>query len=182
MPTPSNLLALLEKRRNEYIYMRCVVSDYFCSACCWPVLCDHTSPERPKLHRQGLSTMKNIYYLLACLTIVTLACGMQAQTPSQLGSVSIEPTVYTSPVKVLAVEPTEAAPVYMTTGALNVRSEPNADSTILGTLAPFTEIQIFITDEPSDGCYLGEWYQIFYTPEGGKMTKAFVCSLWVVRK
>ena len=120
--------------------------------------------------------------VIFCLTIASIACGMQAQTPSQLGSVSIEPTAYTLPVKVLAVEPTEAGPVYMTTGALNVRSEPNADSTILGTLAPFTEIQIFITDEPSDGCYLGEWYQIFYKPEGGEMVKAYVCSLWVVRK
>ena len=118
--------------------------------------------------------------VIFCLTIASIACGMQAQTPSYNG---LPPSSDVSlPVKAAMVEPTETAPVYMTTGALNVRAEPNADSTILGTLAPFTEIQIFITDEPSDGCYLGEWYQIFYKPEGGEMVKAYVCSLWVVRK
>ena len=115
------------------------------------------------------------------LVLSSIACIPQAQTPSYNG---LTPSSDVSlPVKAAAiVEPTESAPVYMTTGALNVRADPSADSTILGTLAPLTVIQIFITDEPSDGCYLGEWYQIFYTPEGGEMTKAFVCSLWVVRK
>ena len=126
--------------------------------------------------------MKKIYFLFVCLTIVTLACWAQAQTPSQLGSVSTEPTVYTSPVKVLAVEPTEAAPIYITTGALNVRAEPNADSDILGTLAPLTVIQIYVIDQLGDDCYMGEWYQIDYKPEGGEVVKAYVCSLWVVRK
>ena len=117
------------------------------------------------------------------LVLASLACGMQAlpATPSYIGE---QPTNDVSlPVKVAAShEPTEAAPIYMTTGALNVRAEANADSEILGTLAPFTEIQIFITYEKTDGCYLGEWYQIFYKPEGGETVKAFICSLWVVRK
>ncbi len=110
------------------------------------------------------------------LALAMLACGMQAQTPSQLGSISTETPVTTYPVKVLAVEPTEAAPVYMTTGALNVRSEPNADSTILGTLAPYTVVTVFILDVTGDDCYGGEWYAISSPIEG------FVCSLWVVRK
>jgi hypothetical protein len=70
----------------------------------------------------------------------------------------------------------------MTTGALNVRAEANADSEILGTLAPYTVIQIFVIDQLGDDCYLGEWYQIDYRPEGGETVKAYVCSLWVVRK
>ena len=123
--------------------------------------------------------MKRIIYILCVLSLSVLACGMQAQlptAPSQLGSVSTETPVTTYPVKVLAVEPTEAAPIWITTGALNVRAEANADSEILGTLAPYTEIQIFIIDQLGDDCYGGEWYAISSPIEG------FVCSLWVVKK
>ena len=119
--------------------------------------------------------MKKIYYLLACLAIVTLACGTQLPQNQSTG-VNIEPTYQQIPVKVVISDPTEAAPVWITTGALNVRAEANAKSTILGTLAPFTEIQIFITDISGDDCYGGEWYAISSPIEG------FVCSLWVVKK
>jgi hypothetical protein len=115
------------------------------------------------------------------LALAMLACGMQAQpTPSYIGE---QPTIPAQPVSLAAIaEPTDTTPVYMTTGALNVRAEANADSIILGTLAPLTEIQIFITDIQGDDCFGGEWYQIDYKPEGGETVKAFVCSLWVVRK
>lgn len=109
------------------------------------------------------------------LALSVLACGASA-TPSQLGSVSTKAPVTTYPVKVVASDPTEAAPVYMTTGALNVRSKPNADSEILGTLAPYTVVTVFILDVTGDDCYGGEWYAISSPIEG------FVCSLWVVRK
>jgi hypothetical protein len=116
------------------------------------------------------------------LVLASLACGMQA-LPTQAVDVVTPSHDVSSPVKVAEIaEPTEAAPVWITTGALNVRAEANADSTILGTLAPYTEIQIYITYEKTDGCYGGEWYQIFYKPEGGETVKAYVCSLWVVRK
>ena len=112
------------------------------------------------------------------LVIASLACGMQAQLPTVAPTDVKQPSHDVSlPVNVAAIaEPTEAAPVYMTTGALNIRSEPNADSEILGTLDPFTEIQIFITDISGDDCYGGEWYAISSPIEG------YVCSLWVVRK
>ena len=123
--------------------------------------------------------MKNMAIIF--LMLASLACGMQAQlTPSYIGE---QPTRPAQPVSLAAIaEPTDTAPVWITTGALNVRAEANADSTILGTLAPYTVIQIFITYEKTDGCYGGEWYQIFYKPDGGETVKAFVCSLWVVRK
>ena len=120
--------------------------------------------------------MKKIYYLFACLTIVTLACG--TQLPAQ-PSTDVNPPSHdvSSPVQVAVIaEPTEAAPTWITTGALNVRAEANADSTILGTLEPLTEIQVFITDIQGDDCFGGEWYAITSPIEG------FVCSLWVVRK
>ena len=109
------------------------------------------------------------------LVLSSIACGMQAQTPSYNG---LTPSSDVSlPVKAAAiVEPTESAPVYMTTGALNVRAEPNADSTILGTLAPLTVIQIYVIDQLGDDCFGGEWYAISSPIEG------YVCSLWVVRK
>jgi len=111
------------------------------------------------------------------LVLASLACGTQLPTaPSQLGSVSMETPVTTYPVKVLASDPTEAAPVYMTTGTLNVRAEANADSEILGTLAPYTVVTVFILDVTGDDCYGGEWYAISSPIEG------YVCSLWVVRK
>ena len=119
--------------------------------------------------------MKKIYLLLACLTIVTLACGTQMPTQTSTG-VNIEPTYQQIPVKVVISEPTEAAPVWITTGALNVRAEANADSEILGTLAPLTVIQIYIIDQLGDDCFGGEWYKISSPIDG------YVCSLWVVRK
>ena len=109
------------------------------------------------------------------LVFASLACGMQAQpTPSYIGE---QPTSPAQPVSLAAIaEPTDTAPVYMTTGALNVRSEPNADSSILGTLAPYTVVTVFILDVTGDDCYGGEWYAISSPIEG------YICSLWVVRK
>ena len=118
--------------------------------------------------------MKKICFLLACLTIVTLACGTQVPT---VLSVDVKATPTDSPISLVAIaEPTDTAPVYMTTGALNVRAEANADSTILGTLAPYTVVTVFILDVTGDDCYGGEWYAISSPIEG------FVCSLWVIRK
>ena len=118
--------------------------------------------------------MKKIYFLLACMTIMAIACGTQMPTQT---STEIKDAPTDSQISLAAIaEPTEAAPVWITTGALNVRAEANADSEILGTLAPFTEIHIFITDISGDDCYGGEWYAISSPIEG------FVCSLWVVRK
>ncbi len=118
--------------------------------------------------------MKKIYFLLSCLTIVTLACGTQMPTQT---STEVKAAPTDSPVSLAAIaEPTDTAPVYMTTGALNVRSEPNADSTILGTLTPYTVVTVFILDVTGDDCYGGEWYAISSPIEG------YVCSLWVVRK
>ncbi len=109
------------------------------------------------------------------LVLASLACG--TQMPTQTSTEVKQPTNPAQPVSLAAIaEPTEAAPRWITTGALNVRAEANADSEILGTLAPFTEIQIFITDISGDDCYGGEWYAISSPIEG------FVCSLWVVRK
>ena len=112
------------------------------------------------------------------LALSMLACGMQVNSsiPTPSNDVNIESPDVQIPVKVEITEHAEAAPIWITTGALNVRSEANADSTILGTLAPFTEIKIFITDISGDDCYLGEWYAITSPIEG------YVCSLWVVRK
>lgn len=118
--------------------------------------------------------MKKIYFLLACLTIVTLACGTQIPTQT---STEVKAAPTDSPVSYAAIaEPTDAAPVWITTGALNVRAEANADSEILGTLAPYTVVTVFILDVTGDDCYGGEWYAISSPIEG------FVCSLWVVRK
>jgi len=109
------------------------------------------------------------------LVLASLACGTQI-SPLPRTEVK-QPTTEAQPVSLAAIaEPTEAGSVWITTGALNVRSQANADSEILGTLVPFTEIQIFITDISGDDCYGGEWYAITSPIEG------FVCSLWVVRK
>ena len=110
------------------------------------------------------------------LVFASLACGMQAQLPTA-PSTEVKAPPTDSPVSLAAIaEPTDTAPAYMTTGALNVRSEPNADSEILGTLAPYTVVTVFILDVTGDDCYGGEWYAISSPIEG------FVCSLWVVRK
>ena len=118
--------------------------------------------------------MKKIYYLFACLTIAAIACG--TQMPTQTSTEVKQPTPAVLPVSLAIVEPTDTTPQYMTTGALNVRAEPNADSEILGTLAPLTVIQIYVIDQLGDDCFGGEWYKISSPIEG------YVCSLWVVRK
>ena len=123
----------------------------------------------------GKKTMNKIKIAFIFLVFASLACG--TQIPTQTSTEVKQPTSEAQTVSLAAIaEPTDTAPVYMTTGALNVRSEPNADSTILGTLEPLTEIQIFITDIQGDDCFGGEWYAITSPIEG------FVCSLWVVRK
>ena len=104
--------------------------------------------------------------------LAMLACGMQAQTPSQLG---LTPSSEVSlPVKAAEmVDPTDTAPVYVTTAPLNVRSEANASSQILGVLEAGTVVTVFILDIRGDDCYQGEWLAI------DKPIAGFVCSLYI---
>ena len=120
--------------------------------------------------------MKKIYYLFACLTIAAIACGTQIPTvPStEVKSPSDDVSL---PVKVAeAVEPTESPVIYVTTAPLNVRSEANASSQILGVLEEGTIIVIFIPipEIKGDDCYLGEWYETKWNDE-----TAYVCSLYI---
>lgn len=119
--------------------------------------------------------MKKIFLLLACLTIMSLACGRQMLTASST-EVKATPTTDETIRLAAIVEPTESPVIYVTTAPLNVRSEANADSTILGTLAEGTKIRIFVLDIHGDDCYQGEWYAI-ESPIAG-----FVCSLYVEEK
>ena len=120
--------------------------------------------------------MKKIYLLLACLTIVTLACGTQMPTvPST--EVKTPSNDVSLPVKVAeAVEPTESPVIYVTTAPLNVRSEANASSQILGVLEEGAIIVIFIPlpEIKGDDCYMGEWYETKWNDE-----TAYVCSLYI---
>jgi Flp pilus assembly protein CpaB len=110
-----------------------------------------------------------IFFVLA-----SLACGMQTALPTQAVDVVTPSNDVSLPVKVAASqEPTESAPVYVTTAPLNVRAEANADSTILGTLEAGTVVTVFILDIRGDDCYTGEWLAI-YKPIAG-----FVCSLYI---
>ena len=108
------------------------------------------------------------------LVLASIACG--TQIPTVPNTEVKQPTPAALPVSLAIVEPTDTTPQYMTTGALNVRAKPNADSEILGTLAPLTVIQIYVIDQLGDDCFGGEWYKISSPIEG------YVCSLWVVRK
>ena len=120
--------------------------------------------------------MKKIYLFLACLTIAAIACG--TQMPTVLSTEVKKPSDDVSlPVKVAeAVEPTESPVIYITTAPLNVRSEANADSQILGVLEEGTIIVIFIPipEIKGDDCYLGEWYETKWDDE-----TAYVCSLYI---
>ena len=117
--------------------------------------------------------MKKIYLFLACLTIAAIACG--TQMPTVLSTEVKKPSDDVSlPVKVAeAVEPTESPVIYITTAPLNVRSEANASSQILGVLEAGTVVTVFILDIRGDDCYTGEWLAI-YKPIAG-----FVCSLYI---
>ena len=119
--------------------------------------------------------MKKIYFLLACLTITAIACGMQAALPTQTSTEVKQPSNDVSfPVQVdPSYEPTESPVIYVTTAPLNVRSEANADSTILGTLDAGTVVTVFILDIRGDDCYMGEWLAI------DKPIAGFVCSLYI---
>jgi len=120
--------------------------------------------------------MKKIYLLLICLTIVALACGMQV--PTQVSTdVNTKPTYQQIPVKALAsAEPTESAPVYVTTTSLRVRScaSVNCDE-VSDPLPAGTQVLVFVTDIPGRDadCYGGEWYAI------GAPVEGYVCSLYV---
>lgn len=122
----------------------------------------------------GKKTMK-IKMAFIFLALSVLACGTQLPTaPSYNGK---QPTSQVQPVKVAAShEPTESAPVYVTTAPLNVRSEANADSTILGTLEAGQVIVIFIPipEIKGDDCYMGEWYETKWDE-----VTAYVCSLYI---
>ena len=117
--------------------------------------------------------MKKIYYLLACLTIAAIACGTQMPT---VPSTEVKPPSddVSLSVKVAeAVEPTESPVIYVTTAPLNVRSEANASSQILGVLEAGTVVTVFILDIRGDDCYMGEWLAI------DKPIAGYVCSLYI---
>ena len=107
------------------------------------------------------------------LVLASLACGMQA-LPIQAVDVVTQSSDVSLPVKVTAsYEPTESAPVYVTTAPLNVRAEANADSQILGVLDAGTVVTVFILDIRGDDCYTGEWLAI------DKPIAGYVCSLYI---
>ena len=110
------------------------------------------------------------------LVLASLACGMQA-LPTQAVDVVTPSSDVSLPVKVVtSAEPTESAPIYITTAPLNVRSEANADSQILGVLEAGQVIVIFIPipEIKGDDCYLGEWYETKWNE-----VTAYVCSLYI---
>ena len=111
------------------------------------------------------------------LVLASLACGMQTALPTTPSYIGEQPTSEAQPVKAVAShEPTESPVIYVTTAPLNVRSEANADSTILGTLEAGTIIVIFIPipEIKGDDCYMGEWYETKWNE-----VTAYVCSLYI---
>ena len=110
------------------------------------------------------------------LVLASIACG--TKMPTILSTEVKTPSNDVSlPVKVAeAVEPTESPVIYVTTAPLNVRSEANADSQILGVLEEGTIIVIFIPipEIKGDDCYLGEWYETKWNE-----VTAYVCSLYI---
>jgi len=110
------------------------------------------------------------------LVLASLACGMQTALPTAPSYNGENPSHDVSLPVAASHEPTESAPVYVTTAPLNVRSEANADSTILGTLEEGQIIVIFIPipEIKGDDCYMGEWYETTWNE-----VTAYVCSLYV---
>ena len=106
------------------------------------------------------------------LVLASLACDMQLPTQTSTG-VNIEPTYQQMSVKVLASEPTESAPVYVTTAPLNVRACASVDCEKLADLPINTQVTVFILDLQGPGCEGGEWYAID-APKSG-----YVCSLYI---
>ena len=110
------------------------------------------------------------------LVLASIACGTQMPTvPST--EVKTTSSDVSLPVKVAeAVEPTESPVIYITTAPLNVRSEANASSQILGVLEEGAIIVIFIPlpEIKGDDCYMGEWYETKWNDE-----TAYVCSLYI---
>jgi len=116
--------------------------------------------------------MKKIYYLLSCLTIVTLACG--TQIPTQTSTEVKQPISEVQQVRAAAShEPTESAPIYFTTAPLNVRACASVDCEKLADLPINTQVTVFIIDIKGAGCEGGEWYAID-APKSG-----YVCSLYI---
>ena len=115
--------------------------------------------------------MKKIYYLFACLTIVTLACGTQMPTQT---STEVKAAHTDSPVSIAAIaEPTESAPIYFTAAPLNVRACASVDCEKLADLPINAQVTVFILDLKGAGCEGGEWYAID-APKSG-----YVCSLYI---
>lgn len=111
------------------------------------------------------------------LVIASLACGTQLPTaPSYNGE---KPSHDVSLPVAASHEPTESPVIYITTAPLNVRSEANADSQILGVLDAGTVIVIFIPipEIKGDDCYMGEWYETRWNE-----VTAYVCSLYIKEK
>ena len=114
---------------------------------------------------------KKIAFLFLVLSVI--ACGTQT---SSLPRTEVKTTSddVSLPVKVAeAAEPTESPVIYVTTAPLNVRSEANASSQILGVLEAGTVVTVFILDIRGDDCYQGEWLAI------EKPIAGYVCSLYI---
>ena len=110
------------------------------------------------------------------LTLAMLACGTQMPTVPSTEVKQPSNDVSLSVKVAEAVEPTESPVIYVTTAPLNVRSEANASSQILGVLEEGQVIVIFIPipEIKGDDCYLGEWYETKWNDE-----TAYVCSLYI---
>ena len=117
--------------------------------------------------------MKKTAFIFLALSV--LACG--TQMPTVPSTEVKQPTSQVQPVKAAAShEPTESAPVYVTTTSLRVRScaSVNCDE-VADPLPAGTRVLVFVTDIPGKDadCFGGEWYAI------GAPVEGYVCSLYV---
>lgn len=122
---------------------------------------------------------RNARLVFAFLMIPVFGCGRNGSDEIAAGN----PEFITATLPVTAPHPPSGTPVPpsplptfpptagITTAQINVRSEPSTAGDNLGTIAPFSQVQILGRES------FGAWFQILYTtsPDGkGWITAAFV--------
>jgi hypothetical protein len=127
------------------------------------------------LHRHVGAKMKKLIYLIACIALTAISCGVVAAVPTVQPTEAIghiTETVVSASVE--TVNKDSANIQFITTAQLHVRSCASVDCAVLAYLAAGDSVIVTVRGITGPGCAGAEWYAV----EAGGVA-GFVCSIYV---
>jgi hypothetical protein len=127
------------------------------------------------LHRHVGAKMKKLIYLIACIALTAISCGVVADLPTVQPTEAIGHITETVVSANVETVNKDSANVQFTTSApLHVRACASVDCAVLAYLAAGDSVVVTVRGITGGGCAGAEWWAV----EAGGVA-GFVCSIYV---